>query len=679
MNSTIVRPSMLLLSLVGLGFAGDPGNPDLHVNQIGYLPSLPKVAVLRSTGGADSAFSVITEPGGTVVFEGFGTKKQYWYPADDSVRRYDFSSLTTPGTYRVQIPGKGVSYPFQISQSVFTPIAKGTIKAYYYQRASTALLATHAGVYARAAGHLDNAVLVHNMAATASRPANSTISSPKGWYDAGDYGKYVVNSGITVWTLLDAYLQAPEFFDTLNLNIPESQNKLPDLLDEALWNIDWMLTMQDLDGGVYHKLTTANFSGFIMPADDKAARYVTMKGTAATLDFAAIMAQTSRIFRRFEAQRPGFSDSCLRAALRAWDWAIANPAIAYTQDTSKVKNPKIVTGTYGDGSFSDEKLWAAVELTLATRSDSFWLAAFSTGKFAGGKTPPGWNNVAALGLMSAFGSMDSLLGRVDTSGMQALLKTLGTEATNRKATNPYGVPVKEGDLYWGSTAVTGNIALSALHWYAVSRDTLYRNAALAGLDWILGRNALGVSLVTGFGTVTPQNPHHRPSGADGIVAPIPGFVVGGPNGNQDDASSCDAAGASYPYTKDIPAISWLDNQCSYASNEIAINWNAPLAAILGILQAGELDGWVSDAVTPRRIARSSATRIVLTLSGVGLSVSNRDGSALQDVRLIDLSGRTLLQATPNATNWSIPTRPQGIFLVRVRTREGWSTLSATGL
>ena len=669
-------PALAGLLLAYASHAADQGLPDLHVNQIGYLPDLPKVAVVHAPGG-DSSFTVVKDPSGEVAFSGFGTKMLYWASADDSVRRYDFSALTTPGTYRLKIPGRGVSYPFRISRDVFVPITKGAIRSYYYQRASTALTATYAGAYARAAGHPDNAVLVHNSAATARRPANSKISSPKGWYDAGDYGKYIVNSGITVWTLLDTYLQSPAFFDTLNLNIPESQNRLPDLLDEALWNIDWMLTMQDLDGGVYHKLTTAGFSGFVMPAEDKATRYVVQKGTAATLDFAAVMAMTSRIFRKYPTQRPGFADSCLNAALRAWNWAQANPAIAY--DQSKLTNPEITTGTYGDGTFSDEKLWAAVELTLATRRDSFWVSVFPTGKFTGGKTVPGWPSVGALGLMSAFGSIDSLIGLVDTTGMQSILKTLASEATSRKATSPYGIPVKAGDLYWGSTAVTGNVCLGALHWYGISRDTLYRNAALAGLDWILGRNAVGVSFVTGFGTVTPQNPHHRPSGGDGIDAPIPGFVVGGPNGNQDDATSCESSGASYPYSTDYPALSWLDNKCSYASNEVAINWNAPLVAVLGSLQAGELDGWVSDAVAPRRIARSNNGGLVFARTSNGIALSSRDGSDLQEVQVLDLSGRTLMHAAPNTPSWSTSARPQGLFLVRARTPHGWSTASATGL
>jgi len=670
MNSPILALTLTVAATASM--AADRGNPDLHANQVGYLTDLPKVAVLRAPG-TDSSFQVITEPGGAVAFEGFGSRKEYWAPADDTIRRYDFSPLTTPGTYRVQIPGKGVSYPFRIDREVYTGVTKAAIKSYYYQRASIELLPEHAGIYARAAGHPDNAVKVHNSAATTQRPANSLISSPKGWYDAGDYGKYVVNSGISTWSLLQAYLLAPAYFDTLNLNIPESGNKLPDLLDEALWNIEWVLSMQDLDGGVYHKLTTANFSGFVMPAADKATRYVVQKGTAATLDFAALMAQTSRIFRRFEAQRPGFADSCLAASKRAWGWALANPAIAY--DQAALTSPAVSTGGYGDGNFTDEKIWAAMELTLATRDTSYWKSVFPVNASTATFGNPGWPQVASLGLMSSMLSMDSLVGLVDTAGLRSKMKSLGTTARSRMTANPYRVPVSSSDMYWGSTAVTGNFALTALHWYRVSGDTTFRTTALTALDWFFGRNALGVSFVTGTGTVSPMNPHHRPSGADGIDAPIPGLIVGGPNARRDDSSSCADAGVSYPYA--LAALSWIDEQCSYASNEVAINWNAPLVALLGGLQGDAVASWTLP-VEPRA-ERAVGGRIVAVRRAEGILVRSADGSPLRELRLLDASGRVLERAAPDASEWTFRAPRTGMLIVQARTAHGWNSALAGGL
>ncbi|MBX9852772.1 MAG: glycoside hydrolase family 9 protein [Cytophagaceae bacterium] len=179
---------------------------------------------------------------------------------------------------------------------------------------------------------MDNNVLVHNSAANAFRPTGTIISSPRGWYDAGDYNKYIVNSGITTYTVLSLYEQYPLYFDTVNLNIPESGNTLPDILDEALWNVRWMLTMQDpSDGGVYHKLTTADFSGTVMPHINTSTRYVVQKSTGATLNFAAVMAQAARIFSLYPTQLPGLADSCINASVNAWIWSRKNPNVQYNQ------------------------------------------------------------------------------------------------------------------------------------------------------------------------------------------------------------------------------------------------------------------------------------------------------------------------------------------------------------
>src|SRR5205823_13772574 len=132
----------------------------------------------------------------------------------------------------------------------------------------------------------------------------------------------VVNSGITVATLLSLYEDFPQYVRALQVDIPESGNAVPDLVHEALWNLRWMLTMQDpSDGGVYHKLTEPRFEGFVSPAEAKSPRYVVQKSTAAALDFAAVMAQGARVLRPFEGRMPGLSDSALTAAVRARNWA----------------------------------------------------------------------------------------------------------------------------------------------------------------------------------------------------------------------------------------------------------------------------------------------------------------------------------------------------------------------
>jgi endoglucanase len=136
------------------------------------------------------------------------------------------------------------------------------------------------------------------------------------------------------------------------------------------------------------------------------------------------------------------------------------------------------------------------------------------------------------------------------------------------------------DFVWGSNAVILNQAMVLAAAYRIEPKRDYLDAAQSALDYVLGRNGPGMSFVTGFGARSPLHPHHRPSEADGVDAPYPGMLVGGPNPGQQDKAGCRA-----PYPSALPALSYLDDICSYASNEIAINWNAPLVYVAAALQS----------------------------------------------------------------------------------------------
>jgi len=118
--------------------------------------------------------------------------------------------------------------------------------------------------------------------------------------------------------------------------------------------------------------------------------------------------------------------------------------------------------------------------------------------------------------------------------------------------------------------------VALLQTYRLTNDKKYLEGALSNMDYLLGRNATGYSFITGHGDKTPMHPHHRPSVADGIEEPVPGLLSGGPNPGQQDG--CEG------YPSNIPDESFVDADCSYASNEIAINWNAPLVYLLGAME-----------------------------------------------------------------------------------------------
>jgi endoglucanase len=544
--------------------------PAIQVNQVGFLPGAAKWAAVpaSATANAGTSFSIVDARSSQEVYRGTLRSATDWEPAQEAVRLADFSAFTTPGEYRLRVEGVADSVRLRISPNAYAALNAAAIKAYYYNRASIELKPKYAHIWARPAGHPDEHVLVHASAAGPGRPEGSVISAPKGWYDAGDYNKYIVNSGITVYTLLAAYEHFPAVFQKQNLNIPESGNGLPDLLNEALWNLDWMLAMQDpVDGGVYHKLTNKGFDAVVMPHQATSARYVVQKTTAATLDFAAVMAQASRVFAPFEAQRPGLSARMLAASKAAWTWAAAHPATPYHQPAD------IHTGGYDDDKFDDEFKWAAAELYVSTRDDSFLKAMLSRQVKV---DLPGWGSVGTLGWITLAQHRDHLTPAADRAAITQSLLPLAQELTERWQASAYRVSMGKDDFYWGSNAVALNQALVLIQGYRLSGERRMLDAAQAAFDFVLGRHPTGYSMVTGFGERSPLHPHHRPSGAQPELPPVPGFIVGGPRREgSDDCATPYPAGA---------AKAWQDHMCSFTTNEVAINWNAPLVYLSAALQ-----------------------------------------------------------------------------------------------
>lgn len=549
---------------VGTNVTLPPTPHYIQHNQIGFLPETDKVAI--ATGAEAGPFYITSADEQDTVYTGSLTGTQVWSHSGDTSRIADFSSFDSSGTFKVLIPDIGYSETFEIGNNIHHDLHKASLKGFYYQRASMAINEPYGDAWTRDMGHPDDDVLVHASAATDERPEGTSISAPKGWYDAGDYNKYVVNSGISTYSLLALYEQNHEFYDTLDLHIPESSNNLPDILDEALWNIEWMLAMQDPhDGGVYHKLTHPDFTYNQMPAAVTADRYVVQKSTAATLDFAAVMAQAYRIFSNFESELPGMADSCLNAAVSAWNWARANPEVYYNQgDINDNYTPEISTGEYGDDDVSDEFAWAGNELYISTKLDSFYTAANAG--------IPSWPDVATLGLISLNYYREHLTSAADTAAIKSEIVDQADALLNEQQSSAYRVAMGQQDwqFTWGSNSFAANQGVLLAQAFRITGDSAYYNAAIANLDYLLGRNPANYSYVTGYGHQTPQNIHHRVSEYDGVDAPVPGFLAGGPHDAQSD--NCEV-----PYPSAQPAKSYLDEYCSYTTNEVTINWNAAIS------------------------------------------------------------------------------------------------------
>ena len=549
----------------------------IRLNQVAMYPQQEKTAVIEGAVSAGQVRITNVQTGKTAVKA--KVLRKAVSPWSKKVRTVvDFSRLTQPGTYQITC-GKE-TMPFEIREGALRQVTAATLKAFYLNRTGIAIEAKYAGAYARPLGHPDTLVYIHPSAASLGRPAGSTISSPYGWYDAGDYNKYIVNSAFSIGVILDSYEQNKAYYDQLQVNIPESGNQTADVLDETYFNLRWMLTMQDpYDGGVYHKLTTPNFEGFIMPTDCQQKRYVVQKGTAAALDFAAVMAQAARIYKG-NKDYCCFSEKAARAAIAAYGWAERNPNVLYMQGRMNGQyQPAVTTGEYGDFSFSDEWFWAATELYLLTGDEKFAETAdkYQPKKF----TTPTWGMVASLGAYDWMTHLpESTLA--ETCRQQLLQhcdSIIATTATSCFQT-PSGNSPK--DFGWGCLAEAfGTNGLSLLYAHRLTGDKKYLTAAQQNADYVLGRNATGYCYITGFGSKSPMNPHHRLSFSDQVEAPYPGLLVGGPNPGQQDIAEV----KTYPSKQ--PDESYNDVMQSYASNEIAINWNASILALLGWIEASQ--------------------------------------------------------------------------------------------
>jgi len=554
-----------LLLLAGWAALAAPAVLEIKLDQVGYLPAAAKIAVVAAAKPA-SIFFVRRSAGGAAVFHGTLGAPRADADSGDTVQLADFSALRAGGDYYLDVPGVGRSWNFSIGNNVYRRAYYLAMRSYYGQRCGTAVdLGPEFPGYKHDACHLEGAW-------HASSGKTGARASRQGWHDAGDYGRYIVNSGITTGTLLWTWEMFGARVSPVSLNLPESAGGTPAILSEIKWNLDWMLSMQDDDGGVWPKQSSEQFCGFIMPEKDKLVSYVIgsgkdpYKSSCATSDFAAVMAAAARVFRPFDR---AYAGRCLAAARKAWAWVELHPNAIF-------RNPAGVnTGEYGDADCSDERLWAAAELWRTTGEapfETYFLAHYTEFHLGATAPPEGWNKVSNMALWTY-----ALGGGKNAAALASIRRESAAAAdqiVERTAANGYRVSLQPGDYVWGSNGVVANYGMQLLVADALHPDARYRAAALDNLHYLLGRNTFSLSFVTWVGEHPYRHPHHRPSGGDTNPEPWPGLLSGGPNRGRQDA-----AVAKLP--SDLPpAKVYVDDEASYSTNEIAINWNAPLVFLL---------------------------------------------------------------------------------------------------
>jgi endoglucanase len=569
----------------------------IRLNQVGYPPSFHKRATIVDSSDSSLAWQLkssageVVASGRTVVFGNDAASGEHVHIAD-------FSSFTTPGAgYTLQV-GNSVSHPFSIDRAVYSKLKYDALAYFYQNRSGIAIALPYAGnqMWARPAGH---AGVRPNRGDTDVPCAPDTgcayrLDVRGGWYDAGDQGKYVVNGGIAAWTLLNQYERGARFgsvapFADGKLSIPENANRVPDLLDEARWEVEFLLRMQVPEkepkaGMVHHKMHDEKWTSLPTRPDlDPQQRVLRPPSTAATLNLAAVAAQSARIWKDIDKD---FSSRCLSAAETAWNAAVDNPAVyaPFNDGTGG--------GAYADNDVTDEFYWAAAELFITTGESIYQNFLLKSPHYKhirtalprmfdnGAHTTMTWNTVEALGNIS-LAVAPNLLPESEVAAIRKSIAAAADAYLDIIDEQGYGVPFPNATGYpWGSNSFVLNNGIIMALAYDFTRNPAYLHGAADALNYVLGRNAMDQSYVSGYGANPIQNPHHRfwAHQKDAkCPPPYPGAVSGGANsGLQDPIAKSRLKGCA-------PQKCFVDDIESYSTNEVAINWNAPLAWLSAFL------------------------------------------------------------------------------------------------
>ncbi|CAG5067892.1 hypothetical protein DYBT9623_00619 [Dyadobacter sp. CECT 9623] len=511
---------------------------NVKANQVGYVPDSPKLGKLGNFLG--DAWFLPIDPQNTpdfhlldeaenVVFSG----KSTFLKADSAfsgemVFELDFSGVKTPGKYHLYVPGYGRSEQFRIASDVYDETYFHTARALYFQRSGT-LQQANALEWARN-GLPDPTAEIHtshsssNLYSTTDYPPGTKLPMPGGWLDAGDYGRYVPTAASALFILFTAFELYPEKFPDNHLNIPESGNKIPDILDEAMYETTWLKSMQAPDGGVYFRVTPATWSAGL-PEEETNTLYISGKTTQSTAMFAAAMAMA---YRNLKLYFPAHADSYIAQAVKAWAFLKA-----HSHSSAPVVTPGISAGPYPDPEDRDNRAWAAAELYKSTGDVSYqtdFLAYYAQipHEFHATMSWQQHTVKAAWAYATTKFPTDQTIvtefkGRLESEILPNYnTRTLQTHAY-RGAYHPF-----KGYIGYGTFGMAQSYAFDYIMFsYLLGKPDLLDLAKIQ-LDIPLGNNPLSKTFITGIGKNSPAFPLHWSTVANHYSKPVPGVPVFGP-------------------------------------------------------------------------------------------------------------------------------------------------------
>ncbi len=510
--------------------------PSIRLNTVGFLPDRPKQATIALVC---TNFAIVRVGDGKAVYRGVVTGPRVNADTGEELFLADFTAVRESGSFQIDVAGVGRSAPFRIAANVYNDAFRTVTRGMYLWRCGASVAGERDGqTFAHAVCHTNDAWLDFVGGGHTAR------DSTRGWHDAGDYNKYVVNAGVTVGCMFRAWDDFRPQLEKVRLDLPESGGKTPDFLAEIKWELDWLLTMQATDGSVYHKVSTARFGPFIAPEAERTDRFFTPWSSAATADFVALLAQAARYFHEFD---PAFAAQCQKAADRSYQFLADHPEDHLADLTG------FSTGGYQTGD-QDDRLWASAEIWETTGSAAALRDLENRLRAQEPKIELNWDwgNVGNLGALTYLFSPRPGRDAELVSQLRKLLLATADGIVKTRDEHGYARPLGT-TYYWGCNGGVARqvVLLQAAH--RLNPNPRYLEVALDAVSHLFGRNVYGRSFVTGVGAEPPLHPHDRRSGKDGPA--WPGYLVGGANPKATD---------------------WHDTQADYRTNEIAINWNGAL-------------------------------------------------------------------------------------------------------
>lgn len=532
--------------------SSNPVVSGISIDQVGYQT----VGQKRCTFAYDAGdmFDVVDTQGWPVYTGAIIGKRN-----DDYTGEYDsygdFTPVSDSNTYYIRSQIGTVSNAFQVEDDPYTEMRDSLLRMLSMQRCSMDLDEWWAGGMSHLACHNYNAI-VHG--------TDVYMDVTGGWHDAGDYGKYVKTGAKAAADLLMAYLYNPDAW-TDTISIPASMNGTADILDEVRYELDWMLKMQNSDGGVFNTVIPQNMSDIELPEHDDQYLYVLTLETTSTADFAGTMALASIVFEDVD---PAYARKCLTAAKRADEWLEDNPELI------DLVNPEGVNGgSYLDSTDNDGRFFTKTALWAATFEDEYLeqaKALFEEDPTCA--TGLSWNANGGYGRYLFLTAKDS--DRIDPDFFKAMKKSLKTEADGLLGVmNGNGYLCSLDSYGWGSNSEALNNGVIMSMAYDFTGNQKYQQAAAEQVHYVLGRNSLNICFVTGFGSNTPSDVHSRVAKAKNTS--LPGALVGGPDSYRDDKLT-QALPDNMP-----PAKMYIDSFDSWSTNEVAVYYNSALIHMLG--------------------------------------------------------------------------------------------------